>query len=176
MPYDSPASTQNPATGDPILAAWGDAVNTGMDYLATNFPHCSVYNNTTQTIGNNSLTKLTANSELSDIGGMHSTVSATSRITAPSGETGLYVCTTTVSFDAHATGDRVIRFLVDNTTAYACQQVNTNTAGSQITALNGTRVIALAAGSYVEVQALQRSGGDLDVTLNDFSVRWIATA
>lgn len=176
MPYSPPVDTQNPATGDPILASWGDAVNTGMDYLATNFPHCSVYNSGAVSSTTNVLLKMLADSELSDIGGMHSTVSNTSRITIPANEGGLYVCTATVAFDPNANGERLLRFLVDNTTAYPCQSVAANPTGGLGTQLNGVRTISIAAGSYVEVQIRQNSGGNLDVTLLDFSVRWIATA
>lgn len=176
MAYVSPASISNPTTGDPILASWGDGVNTALDYIATNFPHCSVYNSAAVTLTTNTLTKMTADSELSDIGGMHSTSTNTSRITIPSGEGGLYVVTATVNFDPNATGERLIRFLVDNTTAYTCQSVGPNPTGGLGTQLNGVRTISLAAASYIEVQTRQNSGGNLDATLADFSVRWIATA
>jgi hypothetical protein len=176
VPFVDPQTVSNPTTGQPATAAWGDAVRDGLVFIATNFPHCSVYNSGAQSCTDDALTKLTANSELSDIGGMHSTSVDTSRITIPSGEGGLYVCTATVSFDASATGERLLRFLVDNTTVYVCQELNTNTAGSRGTTINGSRTISLAAGSYIEVQVRQNSTGALNCTLQDFSVRWIATA
>jgi hypothetical protein len=175
--FVSPASISNPTTGQPILATWGDGVNTALDYLATNRPHCTVYNSTTQSVATApTYTALTANSELSDVGGMHSTVSQTSRITIPSGEGGLYVCYASVQFDADSVGFRHFEFYVSATTQYPCDQVPATDTGSAVTIISGSRTISMAAGDYVEVRVRQASGFNRDATLLDFSVNWSATA
>lgn len=175
MPFVDPDTVSDPTTGQPITAAWGDQVNANQNYLATDRPHCSVYNSTTQSIATApTYTAITADSELSDIGGMHSTVTNTSRVTIPTGEGGLYRVFATVQFDSNATGYRHVEFFVDATTQYPCDQVPA--VNGAVTIISAARSMSLAAGSYVEVRCRQSSGGNLNVTLLDFSVDWSATA
>ena len=176
MAYVSPATGHNPTTGNVIPASWGDDVNTALDYIATNFPHCSIFESTAQAVTTGATGEdLTSNEERSDIGGMHSTASNTERILIPAGEGGLYVCTATVAFATNATGYRYVQFLVNNTTTNHGQMVASSGAAN-FTIVNAMRPLALNAGDYVTCRAVQTSGGDLDVTLVDFSVLWIATA
>lgn len=175
MPYSDPQDTDNPTTGQPILAAWGDIVRDDLEYLARNFPHCSIYESTAQSIANNTETDMTSNEELSDIGGMHSTVSNTERITVPSGEGGLYRADATVSFAANATGFRQLIFRVNNTTNYNAFAVTNNGAGAA-TIFTGTKKLVLAAGDYVTCRVYQNSGGALNVTMLEFALEWRAVA
>lgn len=175
MAYSDPQSTSNPTTGQPILAAWGDVVRDDLEYLARNFPHCSIFESTAQSIPNNTETDLTSNEELSDIGGMHSTVTNTSRITVPSGEGGLYRADATVSFAANATNFRQLIFRVNNTTNYNAFAITNNGAAAS-TIITGNRKLVLAAGDYVTCRVYQNSGGALDVSMIDFSLEWRAVA
>ena len=175
MPYTSPATGHNPTTGNVIPASWGDDVNSAADYLATNFPHCSIYESSVQIVSSGgSGEDLTSNEERSDVGGMHSVGSNTERITIPASEGGLYACSATVEFAANATGTRVVQFVVNNTTTYDVYAGPGYAANVLI--CGGIRFINLAAADYVTCRAYQDSGGDLDVQLLDFTVAWQATA
>jgi hypothetical protein len=177
VPFVDPNTVNNPTTGQPAPASWGDNVRDNLVFLATNRPHCTVNNSTTQSVATApTYTALTADTEVSDIGGMHSTSVDTERITVPSGEGGLYAVYATVQFAANATGYRHIEFYVNSTTQYPCDQVPAVTTASAVTILSGARTIPLSAGDWVVVRVRQASGGNLDVTLQDFSVNWSATA
>ena len=108
MPYTSPSTGHNPTTGNAIPASWGDDVNTALDYLATNFPHCSILESTAQSVANATEADLTSDEENSDIGGMHSIAANTERITIPASEGGLYLAAATVRFASDADGYRVL--------------------------------------------------------------------
>lgn len=176
MPLVAPSTVSNPTTGQAILASWGDAVNTAIEFLGTNFPHCIVYNSTTETVSNNTLTALGADSELSDIGGMHSTASNDSRITIPASEGGLYLAIAVAQFAADATGERLIRFQVNGTTNYDATSGAPNPSGGLATRLPAIAPINLSAGDYVETIVRQNSGGNLACQLLSFSLVWQATA
>lgn len=177
MAYADPQSTHNPATGEIPPAAWGDIVRDDLEYLARNRPHCRVYNSAAISLTHNTDAALTFNSERYDVGGCHSTASNTSRITIPAGEGGKYLLTGHVEFASNATGDRQLSFRLNGTTVLAAQRVGAN--GSSVTILSLSTVYALAAGDYVELWALQSSGGALNATASgnyspEFSAMWMA--
>lgn len=173
MPYT--AFAHDPTTGQAIPASWGDQVVDNVDYLATDHPHCIIFESTPQTVTTGTTGEaLTSNEETSDIGGMHSTVSNTELITIPSGEGGLYTISATVTYAANATGIRQLVLEFNATTQVTLQKVDACSSGS--TVLNGNITRNMAAGDTVSVWAIQTSGGDLGCTMTDFSVRWVATA
>lgn len=169
MAYADIATIQTIATGQPFLAATLQQIRDNDEHFADP-PACSVYNSTTQSIGNASNTVLTANSENFDNDSMHSTASNTSRITIQTD--GRYLFSGTVLFAANATGARSVGFLVNGTTAYIATST-TNIGGSLAMGVSGMRAIVLAAGDYVECRAYQSSGGNLDVTLTEFACFWM---
>lgn len=175
MPYSDPQSTHNPTTGQIIPASWGDIIRDDLEYLARNFPHCSIFESTAQSVATSTETDLTSNEERSDIGGMHSSVSNTERITVPSGEGGLYTIAAVVNFAANATGFRQLLFRVNNTTNYDAFALPNNGAGAA-TIFGTSRSLVLAAGDFVTCRVFQNSGGALNVTMLDFSVAWRAVA
>jgi len=165
MPFSDPNLTHNPATATVAPAAWGDVIRDDLVFL-NDRPTCSAFNSTTQTIASGSTTKLTADSERWDNDAMHSTVTNTSRITVQTD--GRYSFSSTVQFDAHATGVRGTDFLVNNTTAYP--GAGSTAVGAGVAeVLTTIRFIDLNATDYVEVRAVQTSGTNLGVTLVDFT-------
>lgn len=176
MPYQDPNVVHNPATGTIAPASWGDTIRDQLQYLSGGFPHCSVYGSAAQSLTNNTTTNLLANSENSDIGGLHSTSTNTDRATVPAGEGGLYRVSAVISYAANATGYRVLNFRVNNTTDYNVTVLDTNATASLATTMSGSRSMVLAAGDYVVVQAYQNSGGALNCTLLDFTVEWRSTS
>ena len=123
---------------------WNELVN-DLIFLS-NPPRAKVHKVAAQTLANNTLTSLTFVTEDYDTDTIHSNASNTERLTATTA--GLYVVTASVFFDANATGYREIRLYKN---------------GSGSTWLNGALTTGLAATDYVEVYALQTSGGNLDV-------------
>lgn len=178
MAFVDPDTVHTPSSGATATSAWGTTTNDNANWMATDHPHCIVYHNTTQTLTHNTITTLSANSEISDIGNMHSTVTDNSRVTIPSGGDGLYSITGNVGFAGATGGHRLLRALVDGTTSYTLQQVSSHPDGGIGTVISGTIFVHLVAGQYVELQARQTSGGDLAAGINTsgFAVRWIATA
>jgi hypothetical protein len=134
-------------------------------------PSCSVFNSGPQSVPNASFTAMTANSERWDTDGMHSTVSNTARITATTA--GRYTFNTTMTFTANATGARAIGYAV-NGGATVQVQAHDNAGGSVNSVLSASFDLVLAATDFVEVQAWQPSGGNLNITLDSYSARLVS--
>lgn len=148
----------NPATGSIAPAAWGDAIRDSLEYLLRTKPSCRVTNSAGQSISNNSLTTITYNTETYDVGGMHSTVSQTSRITVPSGETGKFLLGCGIYWATNSSGRRVQYLVVNGTTTIVnAESQPTSVQGSQAPAVS----YPLNAGDYVETVVFQTSGGSL---------------
>lgn len=177
MAYADPQSTSNPTTGQPILAAWGDIVRDDLEYLARNKPHARVYNSSAFShTSSGSFVAITFNSERYDVGGCHSTVTNTSRLTVPSGEGGKYAIGGCIQWATNGTGRRLLKLRL-NATTDLCQvelPITSNESGGII-----QTEYALAAGDYVELFAFQSSSGTLAVNAvgnfsPDFWFRWVA--
>jgi hypothetical protein len=174
-----PASTHDPSTGATILASWGDAVNAAIDYLGATKPRARVYNSANISIANNTATSLTFDSERYDVGGCHSTVTNTGRLTVPAGEGGVYTIFCTARFAANSAGVREIAILVNGASFIARVRVAPASA-SDPTWFAYSTDYALAAGDYVTLSAFQTSGGALNVEASvsdspEFGFRWCAT-
>jgi hypothetical protein len=177
VPYVDPQTVNNPTAGQPATAAWGDAVRDATLYLATNKPHTRVYNNaafTHNSTGN--WVSITFNSETFDVGSCHSTVTNTSRLTVPTGEGGHYMIGGHATFDTNVTGRRMLRLYLNGTTVISQVElgVNGGEAGGALSSY-----YALAAADYVELQAFQSSGGNLNIIATPtptFWWKWDATA
>lgn len=119
-----------------------------------------VYNSGAITLTTGVAAALTFDSERWDTAGLHSTVTNTSRLTAP--VFGLYVGTGHVRFAANAVGIREISVSVNGTTTIAIQDILALVGGA-VTILSVPFEYELAAGDYVELVAYQNSGGNLNV-------------
>jgi hypothetical protein len=165
VPYVDPNTVHNPSTGAVIPAAWGDTVRDDLEFLIDP-PACSVYNSTVQAV-TTGLTgeELTANSENYDNDSMHSTVSATSRITFQTA--GRYFISARVQYATGAGDRRLTQFLFNGATSVNADQ-RSPTGGAYSTIVSTDCTYVATAGEYVEVHVAQDSGGDLDVTLLEF--------
>jgi hypothetical protein len=123
-------------------------------------PRSVVYNNTTQSLSDSSLTAITFNTEDYDVGSMHSTSVNTSRMTCPANGTGAYLVIGKVAYAANATGVRVAR-VRKNGADIATQSTQAATAGST-QVVQTTCVVGMTPGDYVEVYGFQTSGGALN--------------
>jgi hypothetical protein len=171
MAYADPQGVSNPTAGAVITAAWGDAVRDAIEHLARNKPHARVHNTSSYT--HNSTGNYLAipfGLERFDVGGCHSTVSNTSRLTVPSGEAGTYVIGGGCTWAASGVGVRQLRLIVNGSTEIALQRLASETDTTPAFTISG--YYDLVAGDYVELQAFQNSGGSLDITASHFWFKW----
>lgn len=163
MAYADLATIQATDPGDVLTAAWCDQARDNEEFLI-NPPACSVYASSAQSVANATFVSLTANSEYFDNDSMHSTATNTSRITIQTA--GRYLLSATIAYTA-GSGRRFSQFLVNGTTAYDGDGRPAIGGGSDDKIVM-TRTLVLAASDYVEVQANQNTGGNLNVTLREF--------
>jgi hypothetical protein len=118
-----------------------------------------------QSIPNNTSTALTFGSEDFDIGGLHSTASNTSRLTAPSA--GLWLIGATAEFTANTTGRRGLYLRANGTAIFA----GTLGTAANFSAATVVSLYQLGAGQFVEALAYQDSGGALALNINAWSAQ-----
>lgn len=153
------------------------AAGTIGDFLGIDPPACRVYHNANQSITTSGTSQiLVFNSERYDTDAMHSTSVNTSRITFNT--PGLYVVTASVEFAANATGERNLELLLNGTTFIALDGRRAQAAGSTYCTIETQ--YKFAATNYVEIRALQSSGGALNVNnfsqaSPEFAATWIGT-
>ncbi len=173
MPYVDLNTIHNPATGTIAPATWGDQVRDNLEFLIDP-PACSVFHNTTQTITTSTFTVLSANSENYDNNGMHSTVTNTSRITIQTA--GRYLFFARHRWAGNATGARAMQYRINGVdpggTAQQLMALPAAPAGiNHQHAASWTLVLAVS--DYVETVAYQDSGGNLNVTLEEFGATYL---
>lgn len=164
MSYTTPTTR---STGNSISAAqWNTDMVDNIKWLAgdtSGKPSCRVYNSANIALTTGVITVLTFDSETWDNGGCHSTSSNTSRITIPSGSSGLWDIGATVQFAANATGSRAVSFIINGgANPLARHEITVNGAGND-TSINISTTWLFAVGDYIECTAFQSSGGNLNV-------------
>lgn len=111
-------------------------------------------------VADSTWTALALNVEQWDIGGMHSTVTNTSRVTVPTGQGGHYSFVGQAGFAANATGMRKLAIARNGTRIWSVSLPGTAT---DVLVMNIKFEFPLSAGDYVELHAYQSSGGALNV-------------
>jgi hypothetical protein len=147
-----------------VLTADSTVSPTGLKWAAPAAPTavgCILYNTTNYTLANNTETVLTFDSELLDTDGFHSTVTNTGRITIPTGKGGKYFVFAWGQFGNNVTGYRQIQIVVNGQTGTPNRVANTFVASFNA-GLTTTGCAILAANDYIEVEAYQNSGGNLN--------------
>jgi len=146
-------------TGTPFNQAWVSALKAAIE-AALNVNRCVAYHNTTQSIPDTTETSASLNSEDTDVGGLHSTVTNNSRITI--GITGFYHLAARVFFAANASGARSM-YLKKNGSTYPAQVSPGFAANNTFVLGEVSADVELTAGDYIELRVLQSSGGALDI-------------
>lgn len=113
----------------------------------------------TQTLSNDTYTAVTWPNEDFDNDTMHSTVTNNSRITCVTA--GTYWVAATVSYAQNGSGSR--KFYINKNSTQVAQATCLPVSASSTT-LHTSFLIALSASDYLEVYAIQSSGGNLDIT------------
>ena len=150
-----------------LLLAFG-----GSSYAAgRRIPTARVYNNPGQIIINNTTTPLQFNSEVYDVGDLHSTSIDTSCLTAPMD--GIYAISATVNWDSNSTGWRFVALATGLT--YIASTLVPAVSGNN-TVQNVVTQFKLFKGDCVEVDVFQNTVSDFNVFGGDthFEMTWIA--
>lgn len=149
MPYTSLTTV---ASGNVIDPAWGNLVDSNLDFLA-NPPACRVYSSGSFShASSGSAQPITFNSERYDTDSMHSTSVNTDRVTFTTA--GLYLVEGGVQWDANATGVRYLAIRLNGSTIIRLRQDNAvNDLGQLV-----STVYKFAAADYVQLMAFQNSG------------------
>ena len=122
---------------------------------------CRVYNNANISIASSGVSQaLTFNSERYDDFLMHSTSTNTSRLTAI--RDGVYHIFAHIEYSANSTGERFAIISLNGTTDIAVDS-KTALGGGYSTYCSVTTNYLLSSGEYVEIKAMQTSGGALNV-------------
>jgi len=120
-----------------------------------------VYDTDVGVLSNNVWGSWPFNSERWDYGGLHSTASNTSRLTAPS--KGVYAISGHLNFANNATGRRGIRILLNGATPIAGHSHMTVTESGVSTFMSVGTLYELNTNDYVELQGYQNSGAGLGI-------------
>lgn len=130
------------------------------------FSGVRVTRSTTLSLTTGTLTAVNWDTEDYDVGGFHSTVTNTNRLTAPA--SGYYQCTTAIGFDANATGARWV-FILRSDGALIGTVYEAPAPAGYNTGLSCSGTKLFNAGQYAEVQVAQWSGGNLNMlSTNNF--------
>lgn len=124
------------------------------------FSGARAFNSAAQTVATSSETALLFDSEEFDTDDYHSTATNTSRLTIP--VSGYYSISGSIRFDTNTTGYRQISIRADGTN-FLTRETASPVSGTPTRLNIGIVACYLAAGSFVELMALQNSGGDLGV-------------
>lgn len=169
------ATVSSTAFGAPVANTIAAILNPahGMFYQTT--ATTSIANSTTV------WTPVGFDTEYTDTANGHSTTTNPARYTVPTGWQGLYVVQGSVIFTGNATGQRWAAVGVNGLTPQNGTADGTALApNSSSFSVSTYAEIVLAAGDYVQLLALQSSGGTLATTINgaftsSMTVRWVAS-
>ncbi len=120
-----------------------------------------VYADANVTLTTATLTTLAFNQERWDDGNCHDNATNNTRLTAPAD--GWYVISASIRFAQNSTGSRSVTFRVNGLGSLYIASQAQPACSDCVTDVALTTVYYLAAGDYVECQATQYSGGNLDV-------------
>jgi hypothetical protein len=160
--------------GEVVTAAYMNGVRDALNYLLAP-PLVDLSQNVAQSLPNNSLTAVAWDTEGYDSDGTHSTVTNTTRITFIT--PGWYQYDGAITFDANTTGYRLAAAYKNAVTYKTGGRLPPSSSQTSIPVSGSMSVVA---GDYLEIYALQSSGGALNTfTSNNFrsfcTVRWVST-
>jgi hypothetical protein len=149
----------NVSTGDVLTATNFNNVLTNVNNYRV-APACAAYHSVAQSIPNATATAVLLNSEYYDTDDMHSTSTATSRITIATA--GIYQLTANILFSNAGTGMRDLVFYKNGATTNRGSST-LNITASFFTNVNATTTMSLAASDYIEAYVYHTQGTALDI-------------
>lgn len=132
---------------------------------------CILRSDTSQTCADGVAAAVTfgVGTEIRDLDGLHDTGANTERITAV--VAGVYVITGTVMWEGSAAGDRELALYQNGPITL---DLHSHVPADTLCGMNVTAHAHLAVGDYVWMEAMQTSGGDLDVLYKRLAMTRIA--
>jgi hypothetical protein len=171
---DTPARLAVGTNGQVLTA--DSTAGTGLAWATpasgSTFVGCDLRKTANQTISNNSVTKITFDSENYDTNGFHDNSTNNTRITIPTGYGGKYMFTFIASWENNSTGWRSIIFYVNGSEAENVSRLNNS---GTIMVANASLCLNLNAGDYVEFAGYQNSGGTISINAGTASQNLAAT-
>jgi hypothetical protein len=131
------------------------------------FVGCELRKSANQTISDATDAIVTFDVETFDTDGFHSTSSNTGRITIPTGKGGKYRFSYTHRWFGNSTGFRNTGIKINGVSGASYNTVLNLTSTRLV--YNGSYVLDLSAGDYVEMVVYQNSGGNLDLLYEENS-------
>lgn len=145
-------------------------------------PQVRAYRSVDNGITNNTWTVVSFDAEDFDLGtpsnDMHDNTTNAGRLTCR--VAGLYYVTANICFDSNATGIRAVRLRMNGTGNPFAQIECNNSGAANFTQINLSAPWRMAVNDYVEVEAVQVSGGGLNVKGNSavgvtfFAAAWLS--
>jgi hypothetical protein len=155
---DTPARLAVGNNGETLVA--DSSAATGLKWAkSANFVGVGLYNSTTQSILNNTLTAISFDAEYFDTDGFHSTVSNTARITIPAGLGGKYLITMNSLWEPNGFGRRQQQIYKNSSQEYVSYDIVGN--ASNYIGGGSSIIISCNAGDYLEFAVTQNSGSTL---------------
>lgn len=161
----SDMTISSPADGEALV--YENSTSKWKNKKSLSRPSCRGYGANVQSINNNSWTTIVIDAGNFDT---HTMLGA-NKVTIPTGQAGKYLIMCGVSFDPHATGARSIKIRVNGST-YAYVKHEAVEAADHTVMIVST-IEDLSAADEITVQAIQNSGGNLNLPGNRQS-RWLA--
>jgi hypothetical protein len=124
---------------------------------------CSLTMSADQSIGASSWTALTWDTEVTDVGGLHSTVLNTSRITIPTGGAGVWAITASVDWAAGSTTTERSIAVRKGGSNYMAVQRQFAASGAAIGSTVIAFDVAASDGDFYEIMAYQAEAGAVNV-------------
>jgi hypothetical protein len=141
---------------------------TGLKWAASGaaFAGVAVYRTATQSLSNGVGTIINWTAEYYDTDAYHDNSTNNTRLTVPAGKGGKYLVTATGVFNANALGVRDIAIRKNGTTYLGSFSASITSADTNQTTCV-TRILDLAVSDYLEIDAIQTSGGSLTFLSGD---------
>lgn len=155
--------------GTTALSVWATLMQSLAQFVDDRLNHrCKVYAGAAQTLATGVAANLAMNSEETDAKAMHDTAVNNSRVKAV--VAGRYDVKGSVAWVSNATGFRQLAIIKNGATVVAVNKLNTVATSGMVQQVSAS--IYLAVNDYVELQAVQTSGGNLD-TVAAVSNTWL---
>lgn len=154
------SGVNNPAQSLPHSALTG--VGAGDHHAAPSDISARAYHSVTQSIADNTWTAVVLNSERWDTDAIHDTSTNNSRCTAKTA--GKYIISGHLSWPGNATGVRHAAIKLNGSTFLAIQEAPAD--GTEAVQVSTATVYDLAVNDYLELFAMQNSGGALNIEAN----------
>lgn len=155
--WTTPDDTDLVKNGASAIRTLGSAIDTTLKAQLDGFPAFLARINTNQSINNATITKVAFDTETIDnVNGYDPTTNY--RFTVPTGYGGNYLIGFDAAWGVYSVGHQVVMYLYKNGSAYGSPAYPWRDSGSDVVSTSFSKVMALAAGDYVEAYIQHNRG------------------